>query len=91
MLVNSPQTPKPPKMMLSYKRTQFGRTSLWIMVILLTAILGVYFFTQPKPLTVKAHQINRGEIIASVANTRVGTIKACRRAYLAPAAAGQLA
>jgi HlyD family secretion protein len=40
---------------------------------------------------VEAHSLSRGEVQAAVANTRVGTIKACRRAYLAPATGGQVA
>jgi HlyD family secretion protein len=36
-------------------------------------------------------QVERGSIEATVANTRAGTVKPCRRALLAPAAGGQIA
>lgn len=42
-------------------------------------------------MEVEVYTVSRGEVRATVANTRVGTIKACRRAYLAPATGGQVA
>jgi HlyD family secretion protein len=53
---------------------------------------GVFVLTRsPPPIPVVAHTLSIGEVSSSVANTRVGTVKACRRAYLAPATGGQVA
>jgi HlyD family secretion protein len=60
--------------------------------IALASIIAVYFFTrQPKYVDVQIATVEQGEVRATVSNTRVGTVKACRRAYLAPASGGQVA
>jgi len=51
----------------------------------------VIYSQRPTPIEVSAYTLSEGEVLASVANTRVGTIKACRRTYLAPATGGQVA
>jgi HlyD family secretion protein len=51
----------------------------------------VVYSRRPTPVEVSAYTLSEGEVLASVANTRVGTIKACRRTYLAPATGGQVA
>lgn len=56
----------------------------------LVVALAVYY-KRPKPVEVEIVNIEEGEVRATVSNTRVGTVKACRRAYLAPAAGGQVA
>lgn len=40
---------------------------------------------------IEVARVEKGEVKATVSNTRVGTVKACRRAYLAPATGGQVA
>ncbi|MGZ4955056.1 MAG: efflux RND transporter periplasmic adaptor subunit [Methylobacter sp.] len=61
-------------------------------IIGLALIVGFYFFTkQPKLIDVQIVTLEQGEVRATVSNTRVGTVKACRRAYLAPATGGQVA
>jgi len=57
------------------------------------AIAGLaYHYSHRSPvIDIEAHTVSMGEVSSSVANTRVGTIKACRRAYLAPATGGQVA
>lgn len=68
-----------------------GKKTL-IIIIGIALIIAVYFFTkQPKFVDVEIVTLERGEVRATVSNTRVGTVKACRRAYLAPAAGGQVA
>ena len=64
-----------------------------IIFLLLTALLIASYFwlKQPEPVEVKTHIVGRGEVKATVSNTRVGTIKACRRAFLAPATGGEVA
>ncbi len=55
------------------------------------AAAGIYLLQRPEPIPVIIHSVAEGAVEAIVANTRVGTVKACRRAYVAPAASGQLA
>lgn len=55
------------------------------------AAWGFVYSRRPQPIEVQIHTIAEGEVNSTVANTRVGTIKACRRAYLAPATGGQVA
>ena len=55
-------------------------------------IVAVYFYTKrAQPIEVEAYTLSEGEVEATVSNTRVGTVKACRRSYLAPATGGQVA
>ncbi len=62
-----------------------------IAAILLLVSAAVWQFSRPNPITITAHTVARGDVEASVANTRAGTIKACRRAGLSPASGGQIA
>ncbi|VAX09179.1 Probable Co/Zn/Cd efflux system membrane fusion protein [hydrothermal vent metagenome] len=55
---------------------------------LLLALLS--YFNQPKAISVVIHTVSRGEVLSSVANTRAGTLKACRRARLSPSIGGQI-
>ncbi len=60
--------------------------------MLVVAVLSyiVWFTTRPKPIEVELATITRGTVESTVVNTRAGTIKACRRAKLAPASGGQI-
>jgi HlyD family secretion protein len=63
-----------------------------VIVVALALLVAVFFYNRRiQPVDVEAYTLSRGEVQATVANTRVGTIKACRRAYLAPATGGQVA
>lgn len=63
-----------------------------IIAALVVALLAaVWFFTQPEPIAVTLVAVERGPVAATVANTRAGTVDACRRAGLAPALGGQIA
>ena len=63
-----------------------------LVAIPLVGLVTAYFYKQqPDPIEVEAYTVDKGEVKATVSNTRVGTIKACRRAYLAPATGGQVA
>lgn len=67
------------------------RKTLIIAIALLAAGGGFVYSHRPKPIEVEAYTLAEGEVRTSISNTRVGTIKACRRAYLAPATGGQVA
>ncbi len=60
---------------------------------LVAIALGVAFtyFTRGNPLPVVLQKVERGDVEASVSNTRAGTVKACRRAKMSPSVGGQIA
>ena len=70
-----------------------SRLIRWVLALL--AVAGVAFFiwqkTRPKPVEVVVRPVIRGVIEKTVANTRAGTVKACRRAKLSPSIGGQIA
>lgn len=65
----------------------------WLLALLVVA--GIAFFvwqkTRPQPLEVVVRPVLRGVIEKTVANTRAGTVNACRRAKLSPSIGGQIA
>ncbi len=65
------------------------RLALILLVVAALAYAG-WRATRPQPPEVELATIARGTVEATVVNTRAGTIKACRRARLAPAAGGQI-
>jgi HlyD family secretion protein len=60
-----------------------------ILIVAALAYAG-WHFTRPQPPEVELATIARGTVESTVVNTRAGTVKACRRAKLAPAAGGQI-
>ncbi len=66
-------------------------SSLLIIAILSIVGAAIAYSRRPQPIEVEAYTLSAGEVRSSVSNTRVGTVKACRRAYLAPATGGQVA
>lgn len=68
-------------------------TFRWILVITVLALVsaGVWYWTRQAPIAVTVARVETGTVEATVANTRAGTIKACRRARLAPSSGGQIA
>lgn len=69
------------------------RTRQLIIAVVVVAGLaaGYFYLKRPKPVEVEAYTVEKGEVKETVSNTRVGTVKACRRAYLAPATGGKVA
>jgi HlyD family secretion protein len=63
-----------------------------ILVLLIGAVAGIiWYFTRPDPVEVVLKSVDRGMVERTVANTRAGTVKACRRAKLSPSIGGQIA
>ena len=63
-----------------------------IIIIIVLLVVAVYVYVKrPKPIEVIIYTVQSGLVKATVSNTRVGTVKACRRAFLAPATGGELA
>lgn len=65
----------------------------WISMAFITVGVGVliWFYTRPEPIEVVVKPAERGTVERVVANTRAGTLKACRRASLSPSVGGQIA
>jgi HlyD family secretion protein len=63
-----------------------------VSLALIVSVVGLWWYlTRPKPVLVRVQPVQRGLVEATVANTRAGTVKACRRARLAPSIGGQIA
>ncbi|MDZ4200953.1 MAG: efflux RND transporter periplasmic adaptor subunit [Gallionella sp.] len=74
----------------SGKAAAYLRYLPWLGALLLIALV-FWYFTRPAPLRVQLTVVERGVVESTVSNTRAGTVKACRRAKLAPPAGGQIA
>jgi HlyD family secretion protein len=70
-----------------------GKLIRWLVVLMVIA--GISFLiwqkTRPKPVEVIVRPVTRGIVEKTVANTRAGTVNACRRARLSPSIGGQIA
>lgn len=68
--------------------------SLRVLVIVLLSIAlvaaAIGWLTRPKPVAVVVQTVTTGLVQDTVANTRAGTVKACRRAGLSPTIGGQI-
>ena len=63
-----------------------------ILVLLLVAVaLLAWYLGRPQPVPVTLATVEKGSVLATVANTRAGTVDACQRARLAPPVGGQIA
>ena len=60
-------------------------------VVLALVVVAFSLFGGAKPIPVTLQKIARGDVEATVSNTRAGTVKACRRAKMSPPAGGQIA
>ncbi|MDD5248940.1 MAG: efflux RND transporter periplasmic adaptor subunit [Rhodocyclaceae bacterium] len=58
--------------------------------VLAAAVLAVAHFTRAKPIAVVVAEAQPGRVETTVANTRAGSVDACRRAKMAPAAGGRI-
>ena len=62
-----------------------------VAAIVIAVLAGLTFFmTRPKPVAVLVAVVEPGRIEATVANTRAGSVEACRRAKLAPPLGGRI-
>ncbi len=64
---------------------------LSLLLLLVAAGAAIWYSTRPQPIAVLVRAADRGIVEESVANTRAGTVKACRRAKLSPGIGGQIA
>ncbi|MFY9317622.1 MAG: efflux RND transporter periplasmic adaptor subunit [Burkholderiales bacterium] len=69
------------------------RTALrWLiaLALLAAAAAAAWLWTRPKPVAVLAAAASAGRVESTVANTRAGSVSACRRAKLAPPLGGRI-
>ncbi len=69
----------------------FSRRMVFAAVVLAAAAGAVWLASRPKPAVVALVTVAHGTVEATVANTRAGTVKACRRSQMSPATGGQIA
>lgn len=64
---------------------------IWISLIVLLIVGAIFWYRlSPETVEVMVAPVERGAVEKVVANTRAGTLKACRQAHLSPAVGGQL-
>src|ERR1043165_7170194 len=61
-----------------------------VAAIVIAVALGAWRTSRPKSIPVAFGVVDRGRVERTVANTRAGTVQACRRAKLAPPMGGQI-
>ncbi|MDH4584036.1 efflux RND transporter periplasmic adaptor subunit [Pseudomonas sp. BN415] len=66
------------------------RKLLIIIPIFASLAMMVGFWARPDPVPVQLVEVAKGEVETLVANTRAGTVKACRRAHLSFKTGGQV-
>lgn len=67
------------------------RRALYIGTPLLLLAAIVYWMTRPEPVAVRLITVDEGPVEETVANTRAGTVKACRRSKLSLQTGGRVA
>ncbi len=65
-----------------------ARTAVIVLILLAASGLIFWKLSEPRPVAVALAKAERGLVESTVSNTRAGTVKACRRAKLAPTAGG---
>lgn len=67
------------------------KRTLIILAIIVTLVALISYWQRPGPVRILVSDVDIGTVEKTVANTRAGTIKSCKRAGLAPATGGQIA
>ena len=72
---------------------QLDRTRVLLAVLagVLALALAIWWLTRPEPVDVLVTTVETGSVRDTVANTKAGTIEACRRAGISPRLGGQIA
>ncbi len=76
-----------------YKMLSSKTSRRLFVILLLSGLLAAWAWWagRAKPIEVLVSAVEKGTVEKTVANTRAGTVKACRRAKLSPSAGGQIA
>jgi len=64
--------------------------NILLALIAVAAGFSIWWALRPQPVEVVVTAVDQGTVERTVANTRAGTIKACRRAHLSPSVGGQI-
>lgn len=71
------------------------RNGTGLIISILAAVvvlgLGAWWLGRPDPIDVRVEIVGKGSVQDTVANTKAGTIEACRRAGISPRLGGQIA
>jgi len=69
------------------------RTRLIVSILAVAVVLGLgaWWLSRPDPIDVQVEIVDKGSVQDTVANTKAGTIEACRRAGISPRLGGQIA
>ena len=68
----------------------FLRRLVIALAILAVIIAAGWWFTRPKPIPVRLHEVALGRVEATLANTRAGTVEACQRTKLSTIIGGRI-
>lgn len=71
-------------------RTFWRRIAIVVLVVAGLSF-AIQQLTKKEPITVDVVAVDRGQVESTVANTRAGTVHACRRARIAPSVGGTVA
>ena len=77
----------------SERAAQSGRLPLGLalgLLILALVVAAAWYLTRPKPVEVTVAEVSVGRVENTIANTRAGSVMACRRAKLAPPMGGRI-
>ncbi len=74
--------------MVSIKRV---RAPILIIVVIAAIVAAWLWSGRQQPVRVAVVEVERGDVLSTVSNTRAGTVDACRRAGMSPALGGQIA
>ncbi len=69
-----------------------SKTLRYLILLVVIGLLAAWgwWATRPAPVAVAVAEVSRGKVEKTVANTRAGTVEACRRARLSPSLGGQV-
>ncbi len=66
------------------------RRLLPLVVIVATVAAAAWWLTRPEPVPVVVHEVGRGTVESTLANTRAGEVEACQRTRLATIVGGRI-
>ena len=67
------------------------RIPLLVLLVIAAIVVAWRYSGRTKPIRIAVVEVERGDVLLTVSNTRAGTVDACRRAGMSPALGGQIA
>jgi len=68
----------------------FMRRLLIALALIIALATAIFWFSRPKPIPVRLHEVAQGRVEATLANTRAGTVEACQRTKLSTIIGGRI-